>query len=252
MPFRLCNQTLNFLFLRYSPDQASKLNNVGSQTMSLLQNVVSAVHQAFADLEGSVNNFRINSHGAQFVGSFGMSPRTHKDDPIRCVLACLRMRESIASISAGLKLAIGVCGGRCMSIAVGSGRRRDFAMAGDAFARAQRFMRAATDDGIVLCDEQTMSAARDFPRLRFVSHGRRYQNLLLHGSSTPDEDEPAGSWTPHWNITHIETNYEIEKKKYSSVPIGRQDEVLFLTKKLSHLLSTNEAHVVLVSGHPGV
>jgi class 3 adenylate cyclase/tetratricopeptide (TPR) repeat protein len=121
--------------------------------------------------------------GTLLVTCFG-APVAHEDDEERAVRCCLELLSGTAS-RAGLTTAFVFCG------AVGSPRRREYLVVGDAVNLAARLMQAA-EPGHLLVDDRTHTrvkdivAARDLPPLLVKGKTEPVVVHAIHGVVEPE------------------------------------------------------------------
>lgn len=127
----------------------------GIDVNTRLLDAVALVFHHIARFGGNVARVGAQSGGVAVLAAFGLPPDAHENDAERALLAVLALSRELAD--AGTEAAVGVTTGRVFCGPVGSPRRREYTMIGDAVNVAARLMDAAR--GGVLCDEATAQAA---------------------------------------------------------------------------------------------
>ncbi len=125
-------------------------------TLAQAQATMATVQAVLARYQGVVSRLGMDSRGPVVKAAFGLPPLAHEDDAVRGVQAALELQAALHA--GGARCAIGVSWGRTFCGAIGSPRRREYTMAGDAVNLAARLMQASTDD--ILCDAAAYEASR--------------------------------------------------------------------------------------------
>src|SRR6266542_3876083 len=116
---------------------------------TLLDRCLRAMAEAIYRYQGTVDKYI----GDCVMALFG-APVAHEDDPERAIRAALEMRDQIAAIAAQgtspLSLHVGINTGVVVAGAVGSDRRREYTVLGDAVNVAARLEGVATDGDIIV------------------------------------------------------------------------------------------------------
>ncbi|CAN0429922.1 unnamed protein product [Discosporangium mesarthrocarpum] len=116
-----------------------------------------AVQESVYQYEGSINKFLLDDKGSTLLAVFGLPPVGHADDPIRGVLAALRLCERLFDL--GKTGSVGITTGEAFCGVVGSKTRKEYTVLGDSVNLAARLMqRARAEDGGVLCALTTKRA----------------------------------------------------------------------------------------------
>src|SRR5258708_16993913 len=129
-----------------------------NQTTSLeqAQTVASTLQTVLYRYEGSLNKLNVDDKGVTFVAALGLPPFAHENDAVRGVQVALAMQEKLNELD--VQSAIGITTGRVFCGAIGSEKRREYAMIGDVVNLSARLMQAAS--GQIICDTATFQAAR--------------------------------------------------------------------------------------------
>ncbi len=117
----------------------------------------------------------MDDKGTSLLAAMGLPPLAHEDDAKRAVQAALAMQHKLAEL--GLRNSIGIATGRVFCGSIGSPRRREYTLLGDAVNVSARLMQAALGD--ILCDEATFHMAR--ARIEF----ERLADILIKGRTEP-------------------------------------------------------------------
>ncbi|KAH8076047.1 adenylate cyclase [Aureococcus anophagefferens] len=145
--------------------------------LRFLHDAFGAAQKAVYEYEGSVNKFLHDDKGSTLIACWGLPPTTHVDDPVRAVLAALRLCELLADLK--LVASVGITVGDVFCGVTGSVKRREYTCLGDSVNLAARLMQKAgtlvaggDEDapcGGVLVDAKLRD--RVGPVLRFASLG---------------------------------------------------------------------------------
>ncbi|GMH61164.1 hypothetical protein TL16_g03198 [Triparma laevis f. inornata] len=165
-----------------------KLNNLNSvnvnentSTSSLervankIQKTVTTVQEAAYHGRATLRQFIIDDKGAVAIIVVGLPPVTVSKNSSRGLKIALRILEH------GVPAQIGITTGTCYCGTIGSGASRgDFAVVGDHINMSARLM-SATEEGSIMCDVNTMFAARLDKSLYFGES----KNLKVKGKKRP-------------------------------------------------------------------
>ncbi len=112
-------------------------------------------------VQAALHDYRVEDH-TTLVAALGLPPLAHEDDAVRGVRAARAMQSALAAL--GVRSAIGVTTGRVFCGTVGSIRRCEYAILGNAVNLAARLMQAALHhpDSTLLCDTATSEAAQGY------------------------------------------------------------------------------------------
>eukprot|EP00398_MALV-I-01_sp_L67-1_P000960 gene960-885_t len=102
--------------------------------------------------EGSVNKFLVDDKGITLLVVFGLPPLPHSDDPLRALLAGLRIVDKLKEFHPEVK--VGVATDRVWCGVVGDNWRREYTVIGNAVNLCARLM-GAKDNNDLLCDKNT-------------------------------------------------------------------------------------------------
>ncbi len=178
---------------------------------------------------GVVARIGYDDKGLAILAAFGMSARTHEDDPARAVGASLEIAAELRS--QGRTASLGVATGRVFTGALGTAAAGELTVIGDAVNVAARLMQSASAD--VWCDAVTEARCRDrfaFTRLEAVHvKGRR---------------ETVQPFRPQ---------HRLGAGRPRHLPmIGRTAELRGLEDALDALVRDGTASALVVDGEPGI
>eukprot|EP00903_Cladosiphon_okamuranus_P016576 g15291.t1 len=130
---------------------------VYDEAMKEMHRVMVAVQESVYEYEGSINKFLMDDKGSTLLAVYGLPPVGHADDPIRGVLAALRLCERLFELA---KVgSVGITTGEAFCGVVGSKTRKEYTILGDSVNLAARLMqRAVSEDGGVMCELATKRA----------------------------------------------------------------------------------------------
>ena len=109
--------------------------------LRFLHDAFGAAQKAVYEYEGSVNKFLHDDKGSTLIACWGLPPTTHVDDPVRAVLASLRLCELLADLK--LVASVGITVGDVFCGVTGSVKRREYTCLGDSVNLAARLMQKA-------------------------------------------------------------------------------------------------------------
>eukprot|EP00752_Nemacystus_decipiens_P003083 g2855.t2 len=138
-------------------DQTLLAAAVYDEAMKEMHQVMVAVQESVYEYEGSINKFLMDDKGSTLLAVYGLPPVGHADDPIRGVLAALRLCERLFELA---KVgSVGITTGEAFCGVVGSKTRKEYTILGDSVNLAARLMqRAVSEDGGVMCELATKRA----------------------------------------------------------------------------------------------
>ena len=172
--------------------------------------------------------------GDEIMAIFG-APVAHEDDPDRAVRAGLALEPALHRVAPTLRLRVGVNTGEVLAGAVGPGA--SYTVTGDVVNTAHRLVTAAAP-GEVLVGERTRQATTG--AIAYDGRG----DLELKGKS-----EPVRSWV----ATTAATLPSGRWPERDALPlVGRDQEVIALTRRVQDALDEHLAEMVTVLGEAGV
>jgi class 3 adenylate cyclase/tetratricopeptide (TPR) repeat protein len=180
----------------------------------------------------------------KFIGDcimvlFGV-PKAVEDSPLRAVQTALEMRDAIKSsresfdVEADINIHIGINTGEVISGDVGSERKKEFTVMGDAVNVASR-LKDAAPKGMIYVGSQTHHQTRD----KFLF--RALEPISLKGKESP---------VPAYELLSRKTNMT-EGRMISSPLVGRQKELELLERQLLRAIN-GEGSIVSVMGEAGL
>ncbi|XP_026192791.1 uncharacterized protein LOC34622195 [Cyclospora cayetanensis] len=180
--------------------------DVSSPTGSQIAHKLMKITQRAAyTMEGSVNKFLVDDKGVLLLVMFGLPPVYHLDDPVRAIMAGLRVIDSMKVL--GLDAGIGITSGRVWCGTVGNDLRKEYTALGDFVNLAARLMAKAGPREIYVDANTHRSAehAMEFKQLpSMLVKGKENPievymptGALIHKPQTGPELGPLLSW-PGW------------------------------------------------------
>ena len=180
--------------------------------------------------------------GDAVMGIFG-APIAHEDDPIRAVLAALRIKDTIAGMNAqgvadGLEVRIGIDTGEAVVTLGPSGPRVGERVTGEVVTNAARLQASAPVDGIAVGD----------PTYRATRHLVGYEALA-----------PGDEGKPIWRPVEALARTGIDPRGPATPFVGRIDESAQLRTIFRRVLQAVPEHetpdalrFVTIVGEPGI
>ncbi|KAL8273282.1 hypothetical protein Esti_002783 [Eimeria stiedai] len=177
-------------------------STTGSQ---IAHKLMKMTQKAAYTMEGSVNKFLVDDKGVLLLVMFGLPPVYHLDDPVRAIMAGLRVIDGMKVF--GLDAGIGITSGRVWCGTVGNDLRKEYTALGDFVNLAARLMAKAGPREIFV-DANTHRAAEhamEFKQLpSMMVKGKEHPievfmptGALIHKVQTGPELGPLLSW-PGW------------------------------------------------------
>ena len=197
---------------------------------------VPKLEQAFDILETKIARFhgdvlRITAFegGLQGLVVFGLPGNAHKDDPRRAILTAFELQADVSRLS--LNVSIGIATGDAFCGAIGTNRRAEYTVLGEAVNRAARLSALAA--GRTLADESTVQESSSF--------------ISFQG---PWSMQVPGIRTP------ISAFVALRPKRDSALPprdvlIGRTEELARLNALLDERRQS-KTQITIIVGEPGI
>lgn len=218
-------RTMSILFI-----SVEGINYEQPECIDLLHLFLRSAQETIYDYQGSINKLAVDDKGTIFLVLFGAPPFAHTDDPLRAVQCSLDIQDIAQSLGLGVK--VGVTTGRVFSGPVGSDRRREYTVMGDAVNLAARLMSQA-ELHTTRCDKAT----------RDLTHNHINYDALepvsLKGKSKP---------VPLFQPTSVKP---FVTQTTSSILVGRQDEQAIF-QELTDEAKTGSSRVFLLEGDVGI
>jgi class 3 adenylate cyclase len=220
----------------------TRLVNPTPDTIQLIQDIIAAIQNSVYEYEGSINKFMIDDKGSTVLILFGLPPAAHEDDPLRAVMACLRIKQRLHEKAPELVSAIGITSGWATAGLIGCDSRREYSVLGDVVNTSARLMQKA--EGTILCDETTMIAAQKEVSLRFKS----LPPLKLKGKHA---NVPV--YSPlHIDLSPLDRKEDLDNEKsFQKQPIGRHAECSQVRTAIEQFEQTGAVPCVVVTGSIG-
>lgn len=191
------------------------------------QAVMCAMQSALYRFEGSINQLGADDKGITLVAAFGLPPLAHEDDALRGVQAAQAIQSRLREL--GIRSAIGIATGRVYCGAVGSERRRQYAIIGDVVNLSARLMQIAPGD--ILCDAATHRAT--VAKMRFEP---------LPAQAVKGKAQPVALFRPYCQAVEAPGRRQM---------VGREAERSVLVSALESL-QAGSGGVVLIEGEAGI
>ncbi|CDI73907.1 adenylate cyclase, putative [Eimeria praecox] len=177
-------------------------STTGSQ---IAHKLMKMTQKAAYTMEGSVNKFLVDDKGVLLLVMFGLPPVYHLDDPVRAIMAGLRVIDGMKMF--GLDAGIGITSGRVWCGTVGNDLRKEYTALGDFVNLSARLM-AKAGPREIYCDANTHRSAQhamEFKQLPSMKvKGKEHPievfmptGTLINTAQTGPELGPLLSW-PGW------------------------------------------------------
>ncbi|KAL8431561.1 hypothetical protein Efla_000607 [Eimeria flavescens] len=147
----------------------------GSQ---IAHKLMKMTQKAAYTMEGSVNKFLVDDKGVLLLVMFGLPPVYHLDDPVRAIMAGLRVVDGMKAF--GLDAGIGITSGRVWCGTVGNDLRKEYTALGDFVNLAARLMAKAGPREIYV-DASTHRAAEH------AMEFKQLPSMMVKGKEHPIE-----------------------------------------------------------------
>jgi class 3 adenylate cyclase/tetratricopeptide (TPR) repeat protein len=194
-----------------------------------LEAAVNALQAKITRFHGDVLRITTCEGGIQALVVFGLPGYAHHDDPRRASLAALELQPDVSRL--GLHLSVGIATGDAFCGAIGTARRAEYTVLGEAVNRAARLSALAA--GRTLADDVTAQAAS-----AFVSYQGPW-SMNVPGLRVPIPTYIAGH-PKHEGMLAARDLF-----------VGRAEELQRLNS-LVRPADGNKARAILVEGEPGV
>ena len=212
---------LTSIFVKIVTDSFNINDSDSNSYCYLLQEVFSCLQSCIIQYEGLVCQFLQDDKGIIFFAAFGVPPYSHVDDPLRAIRAAIDIYNNLLSI--GVHCAIGVYTGFVFTGVVGSKKRHDYTVLGDAVNMAARLMGKAHQLNLgILCGKNTFEACN--LRIEF----EKLEPIQVKG-----KDETIQIYKPKLTKDSIEKKIIVKPTAFNI--IGRKDEIILLTNKILEL-----------------
>ncbi len=202
---------------------------------SMLRQYAAAASHAVEIHGGVVEKFV----GDGVVAVFGV-PAAHEDDAERAIHAALRLCRDVSAVTgpdgAPVSVRIGINTGEALARLDLAPTTGDGFLAGDAVNTAARLQSAAPPGGILVGPATYALTSRLF---RFEEQ----EPVALKGKAEP---------LPVWLVLAPVSRTGADHASFSSIFVGRRDEIARLEALLEQAIRRRSAGVALISGEPGI
>lgn len=202
-----------------------------------VQTLAETAQQVAQRYEGTVVQLLMDDNGCVVLLAFGLPGTAHADDAARATRAALELEALLAGME--LPRGIGVCTGLAFCGSYGNGRRRNYAVVGDAVNFAARL--AQQQSACVLSDEGTARHAQAASQIAFVP----LEPLHAKGASAPRAIFRATPVSDHRSQLAV---------RLPAMPlVGRVPELGTIQQRLEALKENAGSHApILIEGAPGI
>ncbi len=226
------HRQITILFVRF--DGIEYLSSSGPQRLAEYSRRMIEITSRFG---GYVRQIEMGDKGSKAIIIFG-APIAHENDEERALLCALALQELAAEFGYVTAQRIGVNSGRVFVGNVGSARRQEYTVLGDAVNLAARLMQAAGQDRI-LVNETTHQA---------VPHAFAWHAMppfRVKGKREPvTAYELIGRPTSHPSY--------LQPVRYALPMVGRRKELALLEELLAQVKATGEGHTVGLTAEAGM
>jgi class 3 adenylate cyclase/tetratricopeptide (TPR) repeat protein len=208
--------------------------NLDHISLQQAQAAMVTLQQNLYRFEGSINKISIDEKGASLVAVLGLPPLAHENDAERGVRAAMAMQAALKTI--GWRCSIGVTTGNVFCGTIGSPKRREYTVIGNAVNLAARLMQVAQDG--ILCDSITYEATRR--RIPFLT----YPVMTLKGI-----EQPIIAYQPLEQPLNPDESISL---KATPNLIGRKIELQRLVDWLANHLQSQSTGIAIIEGEAGI
>ena len=221
------HRPVTILFANFSSFDYDHDPEVGEQLQQYLSQVLNIIQK----YDGYLNKVDMGDKGSKYIILFG-TPIGHENDEERAIRCALELQDI-----RGARLQIGINSGFVYCGLVGSTKRQEYTVMGDAVNMAARLMQAAAS-GQIITSEATWKLVKDL----FVA--------------TPLNPMRFKGKSDEYNVFAIEHQKQQssvlqQNLKYDLPMVGRKKE-LQQVQELLHAAQDGQGQVIGVSAQPGV
>jgi class 3 adenylate cyclase/tetratricopeptide (TPR) repeat protein len=219
------------------------LDHTSEAAIERAHQVMRALQTEVYRYEGSINKLNVDDKGATLIAAYGLPPFSHENDPERGVQAALAIQRKLAEL--GTQGYIGVSTGLTFCGVIGSARRREYTMMGDAVNLSARLMQAAgkldpDGGGAILCDPNTHQGTQsslDFSAL---------EPITVKGKK-----EPIRIFRPTGEKSQREIDQQVQGE-WVKMLVGRREERFSLAENLQSLQRGGRGSTFVIEGEAGI
>ncbi len=209
--------------------QMTDLAPEDEEALPLVHDVMVQCQHAFYRQGGAVSKVSMADKGTTILGSFGLPPLAHEDDPVRAVEAAMDIVERLDGL--GVRASVGVTTGQVFCGLLGGDARCEYTTLGRPVNVASRLM-TLVDQGVMV-DETTWRAS---------------QRRLGYDSLDPVRVKGVPDPVPVYQPTG-ESRVEIRPP---TEIVGRQEELGLIAEQLQTLLRQGDGGVLVFEGEAGI
>jgi class 3 adenylate cyclase/tetratricopeptide (TPR) repeat protein len=209
--------------------QMTDLAPEDEKALAVVHEVMVQCQHAVYRQGGAVSKVSMADKGTTILGSFGLPPLAHEDDPVRAVEAAMDIVSRLDGI--GVRASVGVTTGQVFCGLLGGDARCEYTTLGRPVNVASRLM-TLVDQGVMV-DEPTWRASQ-----------RRLGYDALAPVQVKGVPDPVAVYRP--------TGESRTEVRPPTQIVGRQDELDILSEQLQTVLRQGDAGVVVLEGEAGI
>jgi len=226
------HRRVTILFLSFAG-----IDYAAAGAIAALGRYVEQLFQVVGRFGGHVRQVQMGDKGSLVLVLFG-APVAHENDEERALLCALALQELAGQMGEITAQRIGVNSGLVFAGNVGSARRQEYTVIGDAVNLAARLMQAAAP-GQVLVGESSQEAAAE----RFT--WRALPPLVVKGKAEPVAvHELAGR--------RADRPLRLQEPRYALPMVGRRADLELLEGLLARVRASGRGHVAGLSAEAGM
>lgn len=200
-----------------------------SEALARVHDVMVQCQHAVYRQGGAVAKISMADKGTTILGSFGLPPLSHEDDPVRAVVAAMDIVARLDEL--GVRASVGVTTGQVFCGLLGGEARCEYTTLGRPVNVASRLM-TLVEQGVMV-DEATWRASE-----------RRLGYDALEPVQVKGVPDPVAVFRPTG-----ESRLEIRPP---TEIVGREDELAVVSEQLQTVLRQGEAGVLVFEGEAGI
>jgi class 3 adenylate cyclase len=199
-----------------------------------LQKYLSLVIELTKQYSGFLVSNDVSSSGVKLIILFG-APVAHEQDSANTFRFAIELKHTLPQLNIHFSHQIGINNGFVFTGDIGSNKRRQYTVMGDAVNLAARLMSSAKPNQIIVSQQVAAEAGSDFSISSLPS-------INVKGKRYPI---PIGS------LEDIRQTLTFELPKHEGRFIGREVEVRKF-KSICKNIEGNKGHTILISGDAGI